>query len=210
VTLQLLYAKQLWGLLGLVLSEAANGDASFIRALIDQVLRADSASTDRYFTIGASEQRYPQGDLDVYLDRGAESWASFPHFWSNSGYAEIAYALWPAHDEDAFAGPFDVPASSPTPVVIGTTYDPATPYAGAVSLVADLGNARLLTMEGDGHAAYGGASACIDRSTEAYLVDGTLPAAGTVCRQETVFAAPVPAPTGAAVATQALSALLLP
>jgi pimeloyl-ACP methyl ester carboxylesterase len=32
VTARLLYAEQLWGLLGLVLSEAANGDASFIRA----------------------------------------------------------------------------------------------------------------------------------------------------------------------------------
>ena len=91
---------------------------------------------------------------------------------------------------------------------IGTTYDPATPYAWSERLTADLGTARLLTMEGDGHAAYGGESACIDSSTEAYLVDGALPAAGTVCRQETPFLSPVPAPTTAAVAAQALSGLL--
>ncbi|SDY63029.1 TAP-like protein [Geodermatophilus africanus] len=210
VTARLLYAKQLWGLLGLVLSEAANGDASFIRALIDQVFLADSTPGDRQFAISASEQHYPQDDLQVYLDRGAEAWASFPHFGGNSGYTEIHYALWPVRDEDAFAGPFEASGSAPAPLVIGTTYDPATPYAWAERLADDLGTARLLTMEGDGHAAYGGASACIDRSTEAYLVDGNLPAAGTVCRQETVFAAPVPAPTGAAAATQVLSALLLP
>ncbi|MGR6964233.1 alpha/beta hydrolase [Geodermatophilus sp. URMC 61] len=210
VTIRLLYAKQLWGLLGLVLSEAAQGDASFIRALLDQVFRADNTSADRQFAIGASEMRYPRDDLQVYLDRGAESWASFPHFGGNSGYTEIHYALWPVHDEDAFTGPFEASGSAPAPLVIGTTYDPATPYAWAERLTDDLGTARLLTMEGDGHAAYGGESACIDSTTEAYLVGGALPAPGTVCRQETVFEAPRPVPTSAAAATQALSGLLLP
>ncbi len=205
VTLRLLYAKQRWGILGAVLAEAAAGDGSRARELLDRAVYADSASTDRYFTIGASEQRYPQGDLEVYLDRGAESWASFPHFWSNSGYAEINYALWPAHDEDAFTGPFDVPESSATPLVIGTTYDPATPYSGAVRLVEDLGNARLLTMEGDGHTAYGGKSACIDGATEAYLIDGLLPAPGTVCQQEVPFVGLEPVPVQASTATQRLT-----
>jgi pimeloyl-ACP methyl ester carboxylesterase len=206
VTLPLLYAKRNWGLLAAVLAETAAGDGSTVRAILDQVVYADGASSDRYFTIGASEQRYPQGDLDVYLDRGAESWASFPHFWSNSGYAEINYALWPAHDEDAYAGPFDVPESSPAPLVIGTTYDPATPYPGAVSLVADLGNARLLTMEGDGHTAYGGNSACIDAATDAYLIDGLLPEAGTVCQQEVPFVGVEQVPVAASTATQRLAA----
>ena len=43
-----------------------------------------------------------------------------------------------------------------------------------------LGNARLLTMAGDGHTAYGGNSPCIDRLT-AYL-SRPLPRPGTVCR----------------------------
>ncbi len=107
----------------------SNGDASFIRALLHQVFRADSARSDRQFAISASEQRYPQDDLQVYLDRGAESWASFPHFGGNSGYTEIHYALWPVRDEDAYTGPFEASASAPAPLVIGTTYDPATPYA---------------------------------------------------------------------------------
>ena len=204
LTLRLLYTKQRWGRLGAVLAETAAGDGSTVRAMLDQVAYADGASADRYFAIGASEQRYPQGDLDVYLDRGAESWASFPHFWSNSGYAEINYALWPAHDEDAFSGPFDVPASSAAPLVVGTTYDPATPYSGAVRLVADLGNARLLTMEGDGHTAYGGKSACIDAATETYLIDGLLPAAGTVCQQDVPFVGIGQVPAAAATATQRL------
>jgi pimeloyl-ACP methyl ester carboxylesterase len=200
-TLSLLYSKRLWGVLGLALARAAAGDGSLVRAVVDGAYgRQDdgtfSPSTDRYVAITAAEQLYPQDDLQVYLDRGAESWASFPHFWVNSGYAEINYLLWPAHDEDAFRGPFTVDPSAPTPLVVATTYDPATPYPGALRLVQDLGNARLLTMDGDGHAAYGTNSACINAATEAYLVDLVLPAEGTVCRQEVRFEAPVPAPAG--------------
>lgn len=209
--LSLLYAKQLWGVLGLALSRAAAGDGSIIRAVVNGASGREedgtfSPSLDRYVAITATEQLYPQDDLQVYLDRGAESWASFPHFWSNSGYAELNYALWPARDEDAFQGPFTIDPSAPTPLVVATTYDTATPYPGALRLVQDLGNARLLTMDGDGHTAYGGKSACIDAATEAYLVELVLPAAGTVCRQEVLFEAPVPAP--AAVGTLVAEARL--
>ena len=48
-----------------------------------------------------------------------------------------------------------------------------------------LGNARLLTMTGDGHTAYDGAgSPCADAAIEAYLVDLALPAEGTKCAQD--------------------------
>jgi pimeloyl-ACP methyl ester carboxylesterase len=207
-TLAMLYAKQLWGTLGQALAQAAAGDASMLRAAADELSGRQEDGTflpdlDRYFTIGAAEQEYPQGDLELYLDRGAESWAAFPHFWANSGYPEISYALWPAHDEDAYGGPFTVPATSPTPLVVATTYDPATPYSGALTLVHDLGNARLLTMEGDGHVAFGGSS-CIDGAETAYLFDLTLPAEGLVCQQEVPFTAPQPVPAGVPAAAEPL------
>jgi hypothetical protein len=72
---------------------------------------------------------------------------------------------------------------------VATTYDPATPYRGALRLVHDLGNARLITMRGDGHTAYGGESACIDSAVEDYLFTKALPAAGTSCTQDTPFEA---------------------
>ena len=71
--------------------------------------------------------------------------------------------------------------------MVATTYDPATPYRGALRLVRDLGNARLITMRGDGHTAYGGESACIDAAVEAYVNTLTLPAEGTSCTQDTPF-----------------------
>ena len=93
---------------------------------------------------------------------------------------------------DVFRGPFRVRGSSPTPLVVATTYDPATPYRGALNLVRDLGNARLLTMRGDGHTAYPRNSACIDRAVEAYVNEETLPPPGTHCPQDVGFAAPQP------------------
>ncbi|HYJ66936.1 MAG TPA: alpha/beta hydrolase [Nocardioidaceae bacterium] len=74
-----------------------------------------------------------------------------------------------------YRGPFALPDDSPTALVIGTTYDPASPYEGARALVGELGNAKLLTLVGDGHGAYGGESACIDDAVDHYLLTGALP-----------------------------------
>jgi pimeloyl-ACP methyl ester carboxylesterase len=193
VTLQLLYAKQLWGLLAAALAQAEAGDASLIRAIMDLfVLPPDDPGLDRFLAINASEAQWPT-DVQAYIERGAREWADFPHFYATYAYSEIPFALWPVKDEDAYGGPFTVPDSSPTPLVIGTTFDPATPYSGAIAMVQQLGNARLVTMEGDGHTAYGGNSACVDTATEAYLFEVALPAEGTVCQQEVPFEAPDPA-----------------
>ncbi|MGY1761478.1 alpha/beta hydrolase [Geodermatophilus sp. SYSU D00779] len=204
VTQTLLYAKRLWGLLAAALAAAEDGDASALRALLDQVVYDDPASTDRFVAISAGEQQWPT-DIDTYLERGAAEWAAFPHFWGSFAYAEIPWALWPVQDDDAYYGSYEVPGTSPAPLVIGTTYDPATPYAGSVAMVEALGNARLLTMEGDGHTAYGRNSACINSVTDAYLFGQTLPAAGTVCQQEVPVAAPANVPAEASTATQRLA-----
>jgi len=201
-----LYAKEFWGEIAEALAEAQAGDGSFIRDLVDfDYGRNDdgsySPSLDLYFTIGATEQRYPK-DVDFYLDRGDEAWGTFNHEYWNNGYVELNYGLWPSHDRDAFNGPFKVPSSSPTPLVVATTYDPATPYNGALRLVHDLGNARLITMRGDGHTAYGGESACIDAAVETYLNTLALPAEGTTCTQDTPFL-PLNAFAKPALATQA-------
>ena len=74
--------------------------------------------------------------------------------------------------------------------MVGTRYDPATPYKEAKRLVKQLGNARLLTMKGDGHTAYDGYPAdgynsqCADAAVEAYLFDLAVPAEGTKCAQD--------------------------
>lgn len=190
VAINEMYAKEFWGELGGALAMAERGDGSLVRALADLFYgRLDDGTyapgLDRYFTIGAAEQRYPR-DTSFYFDRGDESWGLSAHMFWNNGYVELPYGLWPDRDPDAFAGPFRID-DAPTPLVVATTYDPATPYRDALRLVRDLGKARLITMRGDGHTAYGGESHCIDKAVNEYLFTRALPPAGTVCTQQTPF-----------------------
>jgi pimeloyl-ACP methyl ester carboxylesterase len=195
VTLQLLYAKQAWSFLALVLQEAEAGDGTLIREEINALygLEHDGSflpGIDRYFTLSAADQRF-KNDIGFYLRGGSDSWATFDHFWWNAGYSEMPWALYPVKPRGAYHGPFKVPRSAATTLVVGTTYDPATVYRGARQLTAQMGNARLLTMRGDGHTAYWGNSPCIDAAVDAYVENLTLPPRGTVCRQEVPFEAAV-------------------
>jgi pimeloyl-ACP methyl ester carboxylesterase len=209
VSFQALYAKQAWGVLALALAAAEQGDGSIFRQLITLLSGGDPADGDRFFAITAGEQQWPT-DIDSYLERAEEEWIAYPHFWFLGGYNQLLYALWPVHDEDAFTGPFEANPSAPPVLVVGTTHDPATPYAEALALTEELGNARLLTMDGDGHTAYGGNSSCIDSATDSYLVSLTVPAEGTVCEQEVPFTAPEPAPEPAPVEATAATAAIRP
>lgn len=79
---------------------------------------------------------------------------------------------------------FDNKSENPI-LVFGITGDSATPYAGSQQMVDELGNARLVTVEGRGHiASFNGRSACVDVIANAYLLKGELPAEGTVCTDD--------------------------
>jgi len=196
--LSVLYSKFSWGDLGIALKDAQNGNGTRIRRMVDEDFYArdpDSGEfdpiSDRYFLLSAVEQKYRKGDVDFYLDAGDECWGVFDHFWLNCGYVELNYGLFPVRAQDSFGGPFRVPNSAATPLVVDTTYDPATPYRGGQRLARDLRNARLLTMRGDGHTAYGsGSPDCIDPAVENYLLNRVLPPAGTKCKQDVPFTAP--------------------
>jgi pimeloyl-ACP methyl ester carboxylesterase len=190
----MMYAKQFWPLWAQALAAAQAGDGTLVRAIVDELFYGRDPetgqydpATDRFYAIYGAEAHWPS-DIATYVREGDQAWGAFDHFYSNHGYSELNFGLWPATAQDTYEGPYRVKDSAPTPLVVATTYDPATPYRGALKLVRQLGNARLLTMRGDGHTAYGGNSPCIDKAVNDYLVDGTLPPAGTWCRQEVPFA----------------------
>ncbi|WP_375388561.1 alpha/beta hydrolase [uncultured Amnibacterium sp.] len=67
----------------------------------------------------------------------------------------------------------------PPIVVLGTTGDPATPYAWAQSLAGQLPGGVLLTLRGEGHTAYRNGVPCINDRVDRFLVSGTVPQAIT-------------------------------
>lgn len=67
-------------------------------------------------------------------------------------------------------------------VVVGTTRDPATPYEWSKNMASQLESGVLLSRDGDGHTAYQSDNICIDKAIESYLLNGTVPADGTMCQ----------------------------
>ncbi|WP_329584297.1 alpha/beta hydrolase [Kitasatospora sp. NBC_01250] len=92
--------------------------------------------------------------------------------------AAMDCADWPVHGSTP---PQVLKATGSAPIlVVGSTGDDATPYAWAQHLASSLANATLLTRDGDGHTGYD-KSSCIKSDVDAFLIDGTMPAAGTHC-----------------------------
>jgi predicted alpha/beta hydrolase family esterase len=75
---------------------------------------------------------------------------------------------------------YDADGADPI-LVIGTSNDPATPYANAVSLAKQLKSGVLISYEGEGHTIYAQGVACVDDTVDAYLIDGTVPTEDPNC-----------------------------
>ncbi|MFM7596859.1 MAG: alpha/beta hydrolase, partial [Actinomycetota bacterium] len=95
-------------------------------------------------------------------------------------WSVLPCSTWPVHVDHA-PGPVRAAGAAPI-LVIGTTHDPATPYAWARSLARQLDSGVLLTREGDGHTAIATESRCVSRAIAAYLLSDWPPEPGTVCR----------------------------
>ncbi|MHB9852744.1 alpha/beta fold hydrolase [Streptomyces krungchingensis] len=109
-------------------------------------------------------------------------------------WAASPCAVWPAVAADRYRGPWNRPTAHPV-LVVGTTYDPSTPYPDSQGMARELGDARLLTHDGYGHTELYNPSGCVAEHESRYLIDGVLPPPGTHCRQDTP-PFPAPKPTG--------------
>jgi pimeloyl-ACP methyl ester carboxylesterase len=187
-----LYVRQWWPILDQALAAAAVGDAQLLQVLSDVAVGRNEDGTvapgsGAFPAITAIDQDYPT-DLRIQDYLFFAYSAISPSFGPSTFWASIAggYSAfeWPVEANARFDGPFQYPAGGTPILVIGTTFDPATPYRGSVAMTSQLGNATLLSMNGDGHTAYGGNSACIDTTVDAYLLSLTAPPANTLCEQE--------------------------
>jgi len=103
-----------------------------------------------------------------------------PDFGPLFAWGGLTCAVWPIPAAaKRVPAPVHAPGAPPI-LVVGTTGDPATPYAWARSLAAQLDWGVLLTRVSVDHVAifYSG---CVRGWDDAYLVDLRTPPPGTVC-----------------------------
>ncbi len=103
-----------------------------------------------------------------------------PDFAAGQASGGLLCGVWPYTSADPLPAVVNGAGAAPI-LVVGTTGDPATPYAWAQRMAALLESGHLLTYVGEGHTSVGGKSACIDDAAISFLVSGTLPPENTRC-----------------------------
>ncbi len=182
---QALYSKDFWPYLTEGLEQAYDGDGRILMLLSDSM--NGRSENGEYSNIAAAnvsincaddKPRYSAADVEARLP---EFRAASPLFGDFLAWSMVTCTDWPV---PGAADHPDVSAPGAAPIlVIGNTGDPATPYEGAGRMVDALGEGVgvELTYRGQGHGAYDSKNECVQSAVNGYLLDGTVPAAGTVC-----------------------------
>lgn len=178
-----LYAQESWPYLTQALKEALQGDPSTALLLADFY---NSRNADGTYSDNSTEafrayncMDYPldtsQADQDAATALIAQKAPTIAPYWQGVDVCEV----WP-YPPTGVREKIAADGAAPI-VVVGTTNDPATPYAWSVSLADQLSSGVLVTREGEGHTGYNKGNTCVDRAVEAYLLDGTAPQDGLTC-----------------------------
>lgn len=182
---QALYSKDLWQYLTDGLQQAYDGDGRVLMLLSDAMNGRNE--NGQYSNITAAnvsincaddKPRYTSAEVEARLPQFR---AASPVFGDYLAWSLLSCTDWP------LAGAADhpdvsAPGSAPI-LVVGNTGDPATPYEGAKKMVDALGKGVgvELTYKGQGHGSYDSKNPCVQSAVNSYLLDGKVPAAGTVC-----------------------------
>jgi hypothetical protein len=181
-----LYSKQTWPLLEQGVDEADGGNGALLLALADSLNgRADNGRYDNSTSANTAincadyKQRFTADQTEAKLPEFRSASRVFGNY---LGWSLLACTGWPV--PGVWKTP-DVSAPGAAPIlVVGNTGDPATPYEGARKMADALGKGVgvVMTYEGQGHGAYNSGNACVQKTVSSYLLDGRVPAAGTVCK----------------------------
>ncbi len=123
--------------------------------------------------VNCLDRPWPRDDAP-YLALAEKVRPDAPRFGPAIALAGLACARWPV---EPVGEPSAVTAPGAPPIlVIGTTGDPATPFAWSEALADQLSSGVLLTHEGDGHTVYrAGAPECVLDAANRYLLTGEAP-----------------------------------
>ncbi len=172
-----------WPALASGLAAADAGDGSVLLDYGDQYTERNADGTysnlfEAYYAISCVDSTWPT-DPAVIQQAAATARQQAPELGAADVYGiALPCATWPV---PATTSPHVITAAgSPPIVVVGSTGDPATPYADAQALAGQLQHGVLLTRVGDGHIGYR-SSACIRSHVDSYLIDLTVPPSGIRC-----------------------------
>ncbi|WP_068398961.1 alpha/beta hydrolase [Kribbia dieselivorans] len=139
--------------------------------------------TDAFYATLCTDSLNPtnSGTWRHAVDAAAANSADYAGVW---GWQSMVCAgtNWKAVDEDAWTGPFTAQTSAPI-LLIGNTYDPATPFSGAQAARRLLPNSALLKVNEFGHTATY-TNRCAGAKVEEYLRTAQTPT-GLSCARET-------------------------
>lgn len=176
-----LYSELTWPLLEQGLRRGFKGDGRILMALADSYNgRMPDGS---YSTLMSSFPAISCADTAErpsreQLARTEATAVKISPLFGSAGMGAIC-TVWPVPGSDE-ARKVNATGSAPI-VVIGGKGDPATPYQWAPSLTSQLRTGVLVTYKGEGHGAYLSGDPCVKKLTDGYLLDGKVPATGTVC-----------------------------
>lgn len=171
-----LYARSQWSTLWSALAQARAGDGTDLQRIADQGNgRADNfAANFQSPFLATTCLDLPRPPDRTGLQRAARRWAfgaPIPKLSAFLAWSNAPCTRWFA------TGPTPQPISSTTSapiLVVGTRYDPATPYAWSVALHRQLPTSSLLRYDGDGHTAFGAGSDCVDDAVTRYFLTGAI------------------------------------
>ncbi len=174
--IQTSYGSDGWRSLGPALAAALDGDGSQLWDL-----------AANYYGLSSFTSYAAVECIDTPPPRGAAAYRAFaerlresaPRFGAATANELASCATWPVPPVGT-PGPVTA-AGAPPILVVGNTGDAATPYANAVAVASTLDSGVLLTVEMDGHTAYG-SKRCATGVVDDYVIDLLVPADGTVCR----------------------------
>lgn len=174
-----------WPLLRVNLRRALLGDGGGLLESADQYARRNADGTYQDNGIDALNavnclDGPDRPDTQATAALAAEWATAAPVFGPMLAYGNLVCHFWPIEPASV---PAPVSASGAPPIlVVGTEFDPATPYEWSSALADQLSSGVLISWRGaDGHTAYRNGSDCVDSAVDAFFIDGIVPADGTDC-----------------------------
>ena len=177
-----LYDQSTWTYLDTALQQAYSGNGSLLLQFSDLYLGRNADGTysneiDANNAINCLDHPVPS-DIATYDALGPAFTQASALFGPAFQYSNLICSYWPVKPTGQ-TGPLTADGAPPI-LLVGGTNDPATPYAWAQAVNSQIAGSVLLTRNGNGHVSYD-KSACARQIEDAYLIDLTLPAAGSSC-----------------------------